>query len=758
MSRSPRLILFPSRTGQARLTAALISSCVAGVLLSSSLDAAPPVSLRDGWQICALEPAARNGAPEAQAGSQGRPNDEPTPVCLREAEGPHWIPIDPNRGRRLYFRIDRATEGWLRVALPPMPDCQEPAVYFGVVNLSFIAYLEGGEIYRFGEPGLGARGFAGRPFHLIPLPATRPESIIPAAEGDGPQNRWLTLRIWSDFRNFGIDGGVPVVGCRAEMQKQIVREDISRLLIGGFAMLVGLAGFVLFARSPRETVYLAFALLGCNVSLYMIGNRSMRLQLLLFEEPLFWHYIEHFSLYFLPANAAFFFQQLAAGSRSARVLAVSTMVFATGFTICSLFFLPAYKVYGALLYSMLAHAAFFFYVAPHALYRGPPEVRIMVVGVVLFFIHGLGDVFWALGLARWWPGPLAQYGFLLLILSMSVTIWRRYVRIEDDLRAAHEALHVYAQHLESLVEQRTSELQFSLDEVSRLKEQQDGDYLLISRILSPMTSTTIDGEVIRVDSLIAQHKRFEYRGMNGELGGDLCMAETLELDGERYVAWMNADAMGKSVQGASGAIVLAVAFRAFLHLSVDGQIPISGRPPVEWLLRLTEELQRVFRPFEGRMMVSLTLGLLNEKSGKMFAINAGHPPSVLLRAGTASYVLENSHDPIGSASEDFDFSERPEAGSDQASHQDRPPIAFSPESAIIEMQLLSGDVLIAGSDGRDDLRRKDESGRVSIESDPKRFIKIVADAGGDLDRIAKILEASGQRVDDLSLIRLAYGG
>ncbi len=624
----------------------------------------------------------------------------------------------------------------------------EPAIYFGVVNLSFIAYLDGREIYRFGEIEKGPEGFAGRPFHLVSLPDA--SESAGASEGKSRQ-RWLTLRIWSDFRNVGIDGGAPKLGCRADLQQNIVRKDMGILLIGVMAMAAGIAGLIIFVRTRFELVYLAFALLSCNVGIYMIGNRSMRLPTLLLDEPMLWYYAEHYSLYCLPVTLVYFFQKIAADSWPTRLVASSLTIMAAAFTICSLVWMPAYRLYGAFLYGMLAHAGAFIVMVPHALIKGPPEVRVIVAGILLFFMPGIGDIFWALGYIPGWPGALAPYGFLLLLLGMSVAVWQRYVRIQDDLHAAHQALEVYAKHLESIVEQRTSELQSSLDEVSRLKEQQDGDYLLISRVLGPMTSTTIDGEVIRVDSLVAQHKRFEFRGMAGELGGDLCMAQPVLLDGENYVAFMNADAMGKSVQGASGAIVLAVAFRAFLHLSADGQIPISGRPPVEWLLRLVEELQRVFRPFEGRMMVSLMMGVLHERTGRVYAINAGHPPAVLLRAGEARYVLEQSHDAIGSGTDD----ELSASGDDRDTPANHPPIAFSPESAIIEMQLLSGDTLLAGSDGRDDLRLKSK-GRELIESDPARFLKIVAQCRGDLRCIATQLHAAGEQTDDLSLLRLSY--
>lgn len=631
----------------------------------------------------------------------------------------------------------------MRIAIPENLDCADPAIYFGVINLSFTAHMDGREIFRFGRPEAGPAGFAGRPYQMISLP---PEPNQASASSGV---RWFTLRIWSGFRNIGLDGGPPILGCRSTLEKNILREDITRFMIGVIALAAGIGGFVLYLRMQRETVYIAFAFLCTIVGLYLIANRAMRLQHLLIPDPLLWYYIEHVSLYFIPTSLSYFFQKIADDSWPVRIITAAFTTMTLVFVLANYFIIPAYATFGIFMYVLLIESVGYIYVVPHSLRHGPPEVRLAVLGMVLFLLPGIMDVTWALGIFQWWPGPMAPYGFFLLLLSMGVTVWRRYIRIQDDLNVAHQALQVYAQNLESLVDQRTSELQHTLDEVSRLKEQQDGDYLLISRVLDPMTRATIAGELVRVESLVNQHKRFEFRGMAGELGGDLCMAEQITLGRETYVAWINADAMGKSVQGASGAIVMAVAFRAFLHLSADGQIPLNAREPVEWILRLAEELQRVFRPFEGRMMVSLMLGLMNETTGEMCVINAGHPPAVLLRAGVGTYILEQTIEPIGSEEDVYD--QQP-----GESAKEHPPVAYLPESAIAHFTLQPGDILIAGSDGRDDLRRKQSDGRNLVQHNPERFLEIVQSSGGDLERIARELETSGQLIDDLSLLRLAY--
>ncbi len=688
---------------------------------SSNPDNASQFALADGWQVC-------------------RPDES---ACTRNAD---WKDVSPDRPHQLFFRIHEPTRLYLRRELPPVDNCSEPAVYFGVINLSFTAHWNGREIYRFGNPEVGPRGFAGRPYHLIPLPAASRASGAANSAGPGPDGRRMfSLQIWSDFRNVGIDGGPPILGCRAELLERIVRRDVGRFLIGVLAIIAGIGGFLVFLRARDETVYATFALFCLTVGLYMIGNRSMRLQHVIIPVPLLWFYIEHFSLYWMPAALALFLERVSERSRPARLLAWTLTLMALTFMLVNLTLVPARATFGAYLYAVLVPGFASIYVVIHVLRRGPREVRILVAGIGLFFLPGLGDALWALGIWPWWPGPLAQYGFSLLLIATGVTVWRRYDRIQNELQLAHQRLQTYVHSLEDLVDQRTAELRRSLEEVSRLKEQQDGDYLLISRVLEPMARGTVDTERIYVDSFIRQHKRFEFRGFEGELGGDLCMAEELHFNGEACVTWMNADAMGKSVQGASGAVVLATAFRAFLDITADGQLPPWTRAPSDWLLRLVEELHRVFRSFQGRMMISFVAGLTEERTGRTYVVNAGHPASVLLRAGRARRVLEATLDPIGSL--DVDRAETVRGSAN---------VVYVPESVVAEIQLEPGDVLIAGSDGRDDLRVLQPSGKSVVAAAPGRFLEIVERTGGNLAAIQEELERRGELVDDLSLLRVEY--
>lgn len=166
--------------------------------------------------------------------------------------------------------------------------------------------------------------------------------------------------------------------------------------------------------------------------------------------------------------------------------------------------------------------------------------------------------------------------------------------------------YFYSQMLKN--EQRLSE---SLHEVSELKNQQDGDYYLTSLLVSPLTINTIKSPNISVEFFIRQKKQFHFNNNAGEIGGDFCAAEFISLQGRRYAALMNADAMGKSIQGAAGALVVGT----ILHLLFERTRIMENYGsmlPERWLKNAYAELKAAFETLDGRMQISFILALYDE--------------------------------------------------------------------------------------------------------------------------------------------------
>jgi tetratricopeptide (TPR) repeat protein len=115
----------------------------------------------------------------------------------------------------------------------------------------------------------------------------------------------------------------------------------------------------------------------------------------------------------------------------------------------------------------------------------------------------------------------------------------------------------------------------------------------------------------------------------------------------------------------------------------------------------------------------------------MYHILAEHPRAVLLREGKATFV-ENDRmlRKLGTTGVEGTL-------------------------VIATTQLEPGDILIIGSDGRDDIiLGYDEHGDRIINEDENLFRSIVEETNGDLDAILAALEAQGEIMDDLSLMRI----
>ncbi|PKA18667.1 PP2C family protein-serine/threonine phosphatase, partial [Leptospira haakeii] len=243
----------------------------------------------------------------------------------------------------------------------------------------------------------------------------------------------------------------------------------------------------------------------------------------------------------------------------------------------------------------------------------------------------------------------------------------------SSIREARTALSVYADTLEDQVKDRTSRL-------TKLLEQQQGDYFLTSLLLKPFGIETARNGKVFVESFTRQKKQFSFKEQNHEIGGDLCMSTSLKIGGANCTVFMNADAMGKSIQGAGGAIVLGSVFGAILNrtrLFEDRTLEFS---PQRWLRSSFLELSKVFEIFEGSMLVTAVLGVIEESTGKTYLVNAEHPSPILYRNGKASLIpTKHFFNRIG--------------------------LPFDPSSTftVQSFQLKPGDCLFLGSDGKDDL-------------------------------------------------------
>lgn len=301
-----------------------------------------------------------------------------------------------------------------------------------------------------------------------------------------------------------------------------------------------------------------------------------------------------------------------------------------------------------------------------------------------------------------------------------------------SIKEARARLQEYAEDLEVKVEKRTEELTTTLGQVQELKKQQDGDYFLTSLLIKPLATNHAKSDTVQVDFLLEQKKKFQFRKWDSEIGGDICMANSIKLRGRPYTVFLNADAMGKSIQGAGGALVLGSVFESIVERTVLVE-SMQEYSPERWLKNAFIELHKVFESFEGSMLISLITGLVDDLTGLLYYINAEHPWTVLYRGGKARFIEEELMlRKLGTQGMEGGVS-------------------------VQIFQLEPADILIAGSDGRDDiLTGTREDGERIINEDEHAFLKHVEISQGSLQSIYRSLEKMGELTDDLSLVRVSY--
>ncbi len=361
--------------------------------------------------------------------------------------------------------------------------------------------------------------------------------------------------------------------------------------------------------------------------------------------------------------------------------------------------------------------------------------------VVLLFVLAFGIGFLSYILSKIISQPIIK------LSKASIEVSNKNFDIELPIRSKDEIgiltknfnnmvkeIKEYSLHLEDLVAKRTKELQESLEIIQKLKTLQDGDYFLMSLLIDPLIKNLNKSEVIKTDIFIKQKKEFEFKGKKREIGGDLCITGNLRFRNksqeiERWVFFFNGDAMGKSSQGAGGVLVMGALLNAILARSA-AKDRILEIEPLQWLQAICFEIQKIFLKFDGHMLFSGAMGILSENTGQMYYANFEHPKTILLRNQKASFI-EESPDLINYK---FGF-----------------PIAN--KLKIISFFLQPNDILILGSDGREDIILNDTN---EMNRDENYILPIVEESKGDLEKIYNFILQKGSLTDDISLLKVHF--
>ncbi len=305
-----------------------------------------------------------------------------------------------------------------------------------------------------------------------------------------------------------------------------------------------------------------------------------------------------------------------------------------------------------------------------------------------------------------------------------------------SIKQARKELQDYADNLEAKVTERTREVQEKMEEVQKLKVQQDGDYFLTSLLAKPLFFNANKSKICETSFIIHQKKKFEFRNKTADLGGDICITGNLRFGtpnkNTRYTMILNGDAMGKSMQGAGGSLVMGVVINSIMSRSASNG-RVLEMTPEQWLTDLYFEVNSVFKSFNGTMVISATVFLINDVTGEGFYFNAEHPFSILYRDGVANFIEDGLNLRKLGLDSEFEF-------------------------AVQKFQFAEGDKLILASDGRDDIDLTPNEAVRTINDDETLVLKIVNEAKADIYQIEELILAKGNITDDLSILKMEFFG
>ncbi|MEQ9364311.1 MAG: SpoIIE family protein phosphatase, partial [Leptospirales bacterium] len=195
----------------------------------------------------------------------------------------------------------------------------------------------------------------------------------------------------------------------------------------------------------------------------------------------------------------------------------------------------------------------------------------------------------------------------------------------------------------------------------------------------------------------------------------------------------------KSMQGAGGVLVLGAAFQAIidrtLAMTYMDAADAAEHYPEMWMESTYRQLHAIFESFDGSMLVSIALGLIEDDTGMLYYLNAEHPWTAIYEKGAARFIEE-----------DVNFRKLGTPDTNQGFR-------------ILTRRLEPGSILIAGSDGRDDiLISRAGGGTAALLDDESQFLRFIEEGEGDLDAIKSAMLRRGELTDDLSLLRVEYVG
>ncbi len=458
--------------------------------------------------------------------------------------------------KKIFSNSNRQEYTLMRIPIPEN-QLKDPAVFIPKTLFAISAYLDGKEIYKFYDSSIFDPGkFLGWINHLFQIPKNS-------------KSKYIYISIYTEFSSMLI---APSLGNHDEILSDTFVTNLPALAVVVISSSLGIAFFASFLLRRSDKFSLALTIFFIFISIWLF-NINYISQLILPISPMRLR-LEYVSLYIAPFGIILFITTIFRSRLNLVFMGIGYLFLAYAF-FALLFdvigFFPIWKTLIPFdLILSISMLLYFFQIIRFALKKNL-EARILSIGAISLVVFAVHDVFIVLGIIS--ANMLMHIGTLFFFLSISGVALSRiselYIslkRFSKELQLKNKSLGELNRKLESKVIERTREVTEKMEQIHSLNIQQTGDYFLTSLIQQPLTRNDNTSNLVKTEFFIEQKKKFEFQKRNSDLGGDICITNLLEFPTRsgKYIFFFNGDAMGKSMQGAGGAIVAGTVMNSIL--------------------------------------------------------------------------------------------------------------------------------------------------------------------------------------------------
>lgn len=365
-------------------------------------------------------------------------------------------------------------ELWLRIKLP-RKYFKNPVMQISAIDQAVDIYYKKKNIYAFGSIDNLMSAFS---WHLVELP-------------DEYSDDYMYFRIRSVYHKIGIIKKKIVIGEASSIISMIIRNDIYAITSSFIFVLLGVISFTIFIFSFRKTKlwpFLSFGFFAFSLGVYTLA-RTQAKQLMFFNNPDVWGFVELSSLYLVPVGIDFFLKIVFKPSKRDPIYWlpwVASMI-GVGFVISGIFnhnnlmlLLPSFQYF--LLVNLVLVIGYSIYVC----FKRLQYSLVFTSGIVVMGGIALTDLFQEFGIIlkhtfhTFW-GLLFFIVVLIYILSNMVGKMYRDIRIySTELEAKNLVIEQSHKELEGLyteIEITQREVIYRLSEVAEARSKETGNHV-----------------------------------------------------------------------------------------------------------------------------------------------------------------------------------------------------------------------------------------------------------------------------------------